>query len=511
MASAPFDPRLLSRSRAAKSWIILSAILVVVRSLATIGIGIVAGQLVARVAEQPLPGSELFAQNTGSLVALAAFAAIRVAVAWAQTRFGLSAAAGVIADLRVDALSVLSRRDPRFLHSAPWRTILGTGLDGLTHYISGFLPALLATALATPLALAAVAYLDPSSALIAVVTLPLVPLFMWLIGLLTEGRTEARLRDVGLIREQIFDLIRGLPTLRAHGMLDSPTAEIERLSDAHKRSTMSVLRIAFLSSMALEFLVTLSVALVAVGIGFRLLAGDMTFGAGLAVLIIIPEVYGPVREVGRRFHDSQDGVFASTTVLDLLDSSTPTPSTSTPADTNASAAPAPLTVHFHHFSAAGRDGNRPRDLSATAEPGRITVLAGPNGSGKSTALLAALDIVTEDIAGHVSVDSDTRTLHGPELWQRCTYLPQRPVLDTEVMGDTSKLSLGQRQLAAFAKESSTGIKPLLVLDEPTAHLDQDSARALLTQIREHADAGSTVVIASHDPLVLAAADLVVEV
>lgn len=533
----PVDPRLLALSRPARRWVVVTAALTALQTIATVVAGVLAGTAVAGLITDPSRGPSAFVPH---LVALAAVTLVRGGLAWANTRFGRRASAEVIADVRSRTLRRLALSDPRRVDAAHWRTVLGDGVEGLGPYLTGFLPALAATVIATPAVLAVVAWLDPMSALVGVVTLPLIPLFMWLVGTLTEGRTRRRLRDVATLSDQLLDLVAGLPTLRAFGRERDPVPEVRRLSAAHRTSTMSVLRIAFLSGFVLEFLATLSVALVAVGIGFRLLDGSMTLAAGLTVLIIIPEVYNPVRAVGTRFHDAQDGLAAMDAILAELSDDAPSPTPdSDSADgapvAAASGRPAPpsesekgLTVVFRGFGAEGRDGWRPRDVTGVARPGRVTVLAGPNGSGKSTALLAALGIVTEGIAGVAEVvDGGSGTgsgvagdsgvprttgtvVAGEALWRRTSYVPQRPVLDTALVGDASGMSLGERQRVAVAAELMRG-RDLLVLDEPTAHLDEPNALEMLGLLRERADAGATVLLASHDPVVLAAADTVIDV
>lgn len=337
---------------------------------------------------------------------------------------------------------------------------------------------------------------------------------MWLVGTLTQGRTERRLRDLSLLSDQLLDLIAGLPTLRSVERQGDTVQEVNRLSARHTDSTMGVLRIAFLSSFVLEFLATLSVALMAVGIGFRLLDGSMTLAAGLTVLVIAPDVYSPIREVGTRFHDAQDGLAATDRILALLAAEPPAPCRQKEQKKVIPGAHAPaatgIVVEFDRLSVAGRDGLTPHDLSATARPGELTVLAGPNGSGKSTALLALLGIVTDGVEGHAAVTAHGRELSGTDLWAQTAYLPQRPVLDPTSIGDFAELSLGQRQRVAMRRELARD-RWLIVCDEPTAHLDQERAQDLIDELRAQAHAGKTVLIASHDPLVLAAADNVVEV
>lgn len=512
---APVDPKLFKLSAPAWRWVIFAGALTAASTGATIALGLAIGTITAQVLGEATPNWTLFA-----LVAMAAVL-VRVACYYALVRFGQSAGARVATDLRSRALRALALRDPRTVDTAHWRALLSVGLDGVAVYVAEFLPALVAAALATPMALVAVAWLDLPSFAIAVVTLPLIPLFMWLVGRLTEGRTERRLADIGTVRGQILDLVIGLPTLKAHNMADAPSEEIKRLSTRHRKSTMEVLRIAFLSASVLEFLTTLSVALIAVGIGFRLLGGHMTLATGLAVLIIAPEIYGPVRQVGQKFHAAQDGVVAATEVTELLDKDagqTPN-STDTTSETmeevaegtSSSSAPSSPTVVFERLSAPGRDGVRPSELSAIARPGTVTVLAGPNGVGKTTALLAVAGIVHEGLEGSVTIRDGERMLRDQDLLRRIAWLPQRPVLDAATVGDNSRRSLGQRQREALRRELADDTRDLVLLDEPTAHLDANSAQSVIRLLRARARRGATVIATSHDPLLIAAADGVVEV
>lgn len=509
--SKPLDPRLLRLSAPTRRWIIIIAAFTAARSVATVIMGVLIGITAARVIEGgPAQGS----LNSTAILALVITVLIKGALAWAESRFAERAANQVVVDLRARTLERLAHSDPRTVDQATWRTLLGQGIEGLGPYLTGYLPALASTAIATPVMLAVVWYFDTGSMLIALFTLPLIPVFMWLVGTLTAGLTQRRLADLSALSDQLLDLIAGLPTLRVFRRHRDMAREVTRLSDRHATSTLSVLKIAFLSSFVLEFLATLSVAIVAVTIGFRLLAGDLSLMVGLTVLIIIPEVYAPIREVGHRFHDAQDGLAASGDILDLLSGDSPgapDPATvETVGTVGTVGTQTPLRVVFDQLTARGRDGERPDNLSGTAEPGQLTVLWGPNGSGKTTALLAALGIITEGVTGRADVLTPDGPLRGAALWPHCAYLPQRPVLDPSSVGDLAALSLGQRQLLAFDRALERSPR-LLLLDEPTAHLDAVSARDLLLRVRELCHSGATAVIVSHDPLVADIADKIVEV
>ncbi|MGP9611310.1 MULTISPECIES: ABC transporter ATP-binding protein/permease [unclassified Corynebacterium] len=519
----PVDPRLLRLSAPTRRWIILLSVLTVLRTLCTVVTGVLIGTVVADTITGP-PGG--LSSHRLPLVLLAVLVTAQVFLGWVERRYSHRAAAKAIEDLRIRALEVLAVADPRGVDRKVWRTLLTEGVEGLGPYLTGYLPALVSTAVTVPVTLVVVWWFDTESALIAVITLPLIPVFMWLVGTLTAGRTEKKLADLGVLTDQMLDLVAGLPTLKALGRLDTPVAEVDRLSAEHLRSTFSVLCIAFLSGMVLEFLATLSIALVAVGIGFRLLDGSLTLVAGLTVLIIIPEVYNPVRQVGARFHDARDGFVAVDRILVLLDNAEceKQPATLTGFDVTEDTT-RPVRVGFSGLSAETRDGLRPHKVTGTAFAGEITALTGANGAGKTTTLLALLGIVTEGIDGEAVATVDGVICSRESLWKRTSYLPQRPVLDPATVGDVSGRSLGQRQRQALDEElgrldtldTSVGLHPerfcgrLLVLDEPTAHLDEENATAMIVRLQDLAASGATIVVASHDPLVIAAADRRIEV
>ena len=442
-------------------------------------------------------------------------------VAWLAQRWSAQGVGATVDTLRSSALQALRHRDPRAAQeqSGHWRTVLTSGLDDFRPYLTDFLPALVAVVLATPAALVVVFLADPVSGVLALVTVPLIPVFMVLIGTLTRAHTERRLRITSALGGQLADLVSGALTLRALDNTEGPAREVESAGQRHANSTMSVLKLAFLSSFALEFIATLSVALVAVSIGLRLLDGSLGLAAGLIALIIIPEVYQPIRRVGTSFHAAVDGLAAAEEVLTLVDAPSPTPFLPERHDSSA--------LRITDLSVEGRDGRTPEHLSVVAEPGTVTVLHGPNGSGKSTVFLAVLGVLpAELVSGHV--------LAPPT--ERISYLPARPVLvpgtvaenltllgapvsevglpldvplDRELGPDGAGISAGQGQRLALNRTLARGEGRLLLLDEPTAHLDPALVEKLADLLRARAAAGDTVVVASHDVRILAVADEVV--
>ncbi|MFE9582494.1 thiol reductant ABC exporter subunit CydD [Nocardia sp. NPDC006044] len=580
MARPPIDPRLWRYARSARRYLALSVAL----SVVVTGSIVVAAVMLARVLAGVVtdPGRRTPAGWTTELLVFALAVACRVLATWVQSRLAHRAGAGVVAELETAVLTAGARLSPRELESrrTELAVVVGTGLSGLRGYLIGYVPALLLAVLVPPIVLAVIAIHDPVSGLIVVITLPLIPIFMILIGLLTQGRAEATLTATTRLSDQLLDLFAGMPTLRAlgrergdsgssaAGVADSAEARpgtmagrVRELGDGLRQRTMRALRIAFLSSMVLELLATLSVALVAVSIGLRLVFGEMSLYAGLVALVLAPEVYLPLRMVGERFHAAQDGMAAADKAFAVLESESGVADSGGRTSEVAEPWRCGGLVRLSELSVATRNGFAPRELSAELRPGALTVLAGPNGSGKSTAVQAILGLIAPD-HGSVTVDGvDVRDLDQDEWWAHLAWLPQRPVLvpgtlrenlelfgaragspvahgparvvddleaacaatgfdtvldelpdrwDTLVGPGGVGLSLGQRQRLALTRVLATD-RQILLLDEPTAHLDAGSETSVLAALRQRARDGATVIVIGHRPTVLAAGDHVVQV
>ncbi|WP_113964802.1 thiol reductant ABC exporter subunit CydD [Mycobacterium shimoidei] len=475
---------------------------------------------------------------------LAALWAIRTAAHWLQARLGQRGASAVIADLAGQVLTAVTARAPRELAARrdAAATVVTRGLDGLRPYFTAYLPALVLAAILTPATVAVIALYDLKSTVIVAVTLPLIPIFMVLIGLATADRSAAALAAMTTLQARLLDLIAGIPTLRALGRAAGPEKRIAELSAAHRRSAMATLRIAFLSALVLELLGMLGVALVAVSIGLRLVFGQMSLTAGLTVLLLVPDVYAPLRRIGVEFHAAQDGRAAGDKAFALIDDSPgPTPG-------HRSVAARGAVIRVERLSVAGRDGFAPRDLTAVIEPGQVTVLTGANGVGKST-MLECVAGLTVPTSGRVTVSGiDIADLDPARWWRQLSWLPQRPVLipgsiadnltlfgelddadtacaasgfdsvlaelpngvHTQIGGGGVGLSLGQRQRLGLARALGSPA-PVLLFDEPTAHLDAETEDAVLRALVERARAGATVLVVGHRDPVLAIGDRVIDV
>lgn len=567
----PLDPRLLRRARTARRYVLLTAGL----GALTAGAVIAQALLLAHALAPVVTGNAGPTDVTVPLLGLAGVLALRAVLVGLQERWAHRSATRAVAELREQVVRHAVALGPRRLPEDPAAvaTFATRGLDALEPYFVRYLPQLLLAATVTPAGLAVVLGLDWIAAATIAVTLPLVPVFMWLIGVMTQGVAERRLAAMTRLGGQVLDLLAGVPTLRALGRERGPATRVRDLGDAHRRATMGTLRVAFLSGMVLELLTTLSVALVAVGVGFRLVYGHLDLTTALAVLVLAPEVYLPLRQVGAHFHASTDGLGAAARAFALLE---------TPADDGAAArrraAPdlrhATVRLAGVDVDAPGRAVHAPAGLDLRLVPGRVVALTGANGAGKSTAVAVLLGLVTPT-HGRVLVDTGVATAADePEgtadgavggavdgtvdladvdrgsWWRQVAWVPQRATLEpgtllaavtqgravepaavaaaarltgladvvarrpgrwlSTIGHGGAGLSLGERQRVALTR-ALLGDAPLVVLDEPTAHLDADAEAVVLAAVARLRDEGRTVLLVAHRPALVAVADEVVEV
>jgi ATP-binding cassette subfamily C protein CydD len=490
------------------------------------------------------PASRTVSHWSGPLWILLTLWLVRAAAQWAQARLSQRGATAVIAEFNRRVLTTVAALPPRQLSvQRDEAAVLATrGLDGLRPYFTRYLPAVILAGLLTPAAVIVMACYDLRSAVIVLIALPLVPLFMVLIGLVTAERSAASLTAMTTLQSRLLDVIAGIPTLLALGRADGPAHRITELAAAHRRSTMATLRITFLSALVLELLATLGVALVAVSVGLRLVFGEVLLSTALTALLLAPEVFWPLRRVGTEFHAAQDGKTAAEKAFGLLDAA-PDPIGGT-----LPVAAAGASIRLEQLSVNGRDGAAPHRLTADVEPASVTVLTGPNGSGKSTTLHVILGL-TRPTSGRVlvaGVDVDDLDLRA--WWTQVAWLAQRPALvpgtlrenlelfgsldaldnacrtagfddvletlpdglDTVIGRGGVGLSLGQRQRLGIARALGSRA-PVLLLDEPTSHLDAELETRVLRAIVERARAGATVVLVGHRERVTAIGDRVVHV
>jgi len=494
--------------------------------------------------------------------------AVRGALTWATSSLAHRASAEVKSSLRRRVLAARLARPDSGASTASLVTIMTSGLDVIDGYFGKYLPQFLLSATVPIIVGVAVAMHDITSLIIVIVTVPLIPIFMVLIGRTTSAQVARRFKVQLRLANHFADLVAGLPTLQVFGRARAQSKGLSASEDASRRETMGTLRVAFLSAGVLELFATLSVALIAVTIGFRVLAGNLDLNTALYVLVLAPEIYIPIRMVGVHFHDSANGDAAANAayaIIDAADAAPVVPDDSLPAfaadaegvghpgqtpDVESDGALLLLDDVTYRYPGAAVDAVE--SLSLAVHAGEIVALAGPSGAGKTTALNLALGLLVPD-AGQVRVDGGQHltTKRAPAWRSHVAWAGQTPgllgptVADDVALGlpsgvttadqtavlrealdrvggesislshpvgdDGESLSAGERRRVAMARallRVERGGARLLLLDEPTAGLDEAREAQILATLR---DLGVGVLVVSHREAVLAAADRVVEV
>lgn len=538
----PVDPRLLRYARSSRRFLVASVLL----GLAGAGLVVAQAVLIAGIVVSSFQDGAPAAGLTRPLLLLAAVAAGRAAVSWLTELAAHRASASAKSQLRARLLGHASRLGPGWLTSqrtGELTTLATRGIDALDDYFARYLPQL-GLAVVVPVAvLARIVTDDWLSALTIALTLPLIPVFMVLIGRVTQARTDRQWRMLSRLSGHFLDVVAGLPTLKVFGRAKAQAESIRRITADYRRATLKTLRIAFLSSFALELLATISVALVAVSIGMRLVHGELDLYTGLVVLVLAPEAYLPLRQVGAQYHAAAEGLSAAEAVFDVV--GTPLPAAGTHPAPDLARNPAAIAFEALTVRHPGRAAPSLPETSFVVEPGETVALTGPSGSGKSTLLHTLLGF-TAPSSGRVRVGPHDLSGIDPDGWRaQIGWVPQRPCLfagtiadnvrlarpeatddqlhaalsdagllplikslphgtDTAVGEGGTGLSAGQRQRIAVAR-AFLADRPLLLLDEPTANLDGGTEAGIVDAVRRLAE-GRTVLLVVHRPALLAVAD-----
>ncbi|MFM6848804.1 MAG: thiol reductant ABC exporter subunit CydD [Terrabacter sp.] len=531
----PFDPRLLRTVPAARRPVGVLAATGVLTGVATIATAFALSAVVVAVVER--------GDLTGPIVWLLALFVARAVLAatteWVAAWVGVSVSSALRAGLlrAWGARDADSRPDPGAAVS-----LATSGSAAVEPYAARYLPTLVHAAVVPALAVCTLVVVDWPSALVVALTLPLLPLFAALIGRATEESTQRRWVALAALSGHFLDVVRGLPTLVTYGRARRQVETVRAVSDRHRQATMETLKIAFLSSAALELLATISVAIVAVTVGLRLSHGSMALGAGLVAILLAPEAYWPVRRVGAEYHSAADGAVALDAILAELDHPQPSPPASgSPSDAAFGAggevpgAPTgEVRLERVIYAYAGSTVPVLRDLSVVAGPG-LTVVTGPSGAGKST-LLDLVAGLRVPVSGTVTAPSahyvtqrpflatgsvrETLTIGHPaadeQLWESLRTVGLDGVvaslpggLSAGLGDDGFGLSAGQRQRLALAR-AWLAPETVLLLDEPTAHLDPDGAAQVARVVADLAERRVVIAVTHRDEL-LAYADQHVEV
>ena len=554
-SGAPIDPRLVRRARATQTYIIsgvvvgcLTAVLVLLQAK------LLSGTIAAVFASPTMTG-------VGLAVGLAVLVLIgRGILAWASSWLAQRTSSAVKSQLRRDILAArLAAPAHQTSSSSTLVTLVTSGLDALDGYFSKYLPQLLLAATVPVIVGAAILFSDWKSALIIAATIPFIPVLMALVGWTTQKQVTRRWAYQSRLASHFADLIAGLPTLQVFGRAKAQAEGLRRTENANRRETMAILRISFLSAFVLELFSTLAVAVIALVIGTRLVNGQMTFSTGLFVLILAPEVYLPIRQVGVHYHDSANGLAAAEAAFAEIDRVTvpaepgdKSQSGGARAAAGAVGSPA-ITARRLTYTYPGADQPvGPFDLEV--RPGEIVALAGRSGGGKTTLINCILGFLTPDRTKGKKDKGPALELGGLDAreidwaaWRaNIAFVAQTPGMIGGTIADNVRLgcpeatddqvrdmlwaagaanldparsvgeegeglSVGERRRVGIARALARieiGGARLLILDEPTAGLDSDTEAAVLLSLRE---SGATGLVVSHRETVLAAADRVVEI
>jgi thiol reductant ABC exporter CydD subunit len=537
------DPRLLRYARATRAFLFVSVGLGVLSALLIV----MQAWLLADVVSGAFREGRGLTQMQTQLAVLLGVVLARAVVAWGAELAASSSSARTKSQLRVallDRLAALGVDSSRTRRTGELAILATRGIDALDGYFSLYLPQLFLAVIVPLVVLTVVLFEDWISAAIIAVTIPLIPLFMALVGATTRERMDRQVRTLERLAGHFLDVVAGLPTLKVFGRAKAQAAAIAEITDRYRRSAIAALRVAFLSSLILELVATISVALVAVAIGLRLMNGNLDLRSALFVLVLAPEAYLPLRQLGTNYHASAEGMAAAERVFEVLEQPVALRGVSTDVPDPARAG---LVVDGLRISYPDRGEPALDGVSLTVRAGEVLALVGPSGCGKSTLLRVLLGFVVPE-RGSVRVgDVDLAELD-PDAWRsRIAWVPQRPHLfaasiaenvrlgrsgasEDEVraaiaavglndvvaklpkgvettLGDHGAgLSAGERQRVALARAFLRD-SPLLLLDEPTASLDGQTEHDVLEAVRRLVH-GRTVVLIAHRPALLGLADRV---
>lgn len=541
------DRRLLRQVPQVRRLLQISALLSIAHGVAVVAQSVVIARLVVRVFVDrwtPIQCAELIQW-------LALVVVLRAALNWLAETVAARASARARSDLRRALLAAVAHGGPtvtRDLEPAGLAVLATKGIDSLDVYFTKVLP-LVAVACVVPVtALLTIGINDRLSLGIIAATLPLVPFFMVLVGKETQVHASKQWQSMARLAGHLLDVVSGLVTLHIFGRARSQAAALRESGEDYRRRTMKVLRVSFLSTLVLELLSTLSIALVAVSIGLRLVEGKMALMAGLTVLLLAPEVYQPLRTLGAQFHAATDGLEAANQVIAIVDCADAVRDGDSDRDIPSDCTG--ISIQLEDVGVVYGSTEVLTNVSAKFESGNLYVVRGASGAGKTT-LLNLLLAFLEPSTGRLSVCG--REIDGVDgNWWRAqiAYLPQRPWLPRATVADALRMvapsasderiwealhsagipvddsslpmglqtqlfdsgigvSVGQMRRIALARALLLR-RPVLLLDEPTAGLDRAAATHVVRAARDAATQGAIVIVVVHSDAFDAVADDVMD-
>lgn len=529
--------------------------LAVVAALGALAAAVTLAQLTlfARVVNAVfLEGARLEA-ITGALVGIAAAVVVRSGLTYAREFVAQRSAIRVKAEVRERLFAHLFALGMSFTTAERSGELVATvveGVERLEGYFARFLPQSVLTGIVPLLVAACALWLDPLTGVILLVTGPLIPVFMWLLGVAAQSHANRQFLELRRLSAHFLDVMQGLGTLKLFNRSRAQTDSIRAISERFRQRTMDVLRVAFLSGFVLELTSTISTAIVAVTVGVRLLEGQIGFERALLVLMLAPEFYAPFRQLGLEHHAGMEGSAAAERIFEVLDTPVPAGAGGNVSDANP-VLNAPLALEFRDVSFTYPSSQTPalEGVSFRLEPGKRTAIVGASGSGKTTLARLVLRFLE---SAHGEVLANGVPIHAlePGFWRRfVAFVPQTPHLfdgtilenlrlarpdasleevqaalehagalgfveamidglHTRVGEDGARLSGGERQRLAIARAFLKDA-PLLILDEATSHLDAQSEAVVVDALERLAHGRTTLVIAHRLATVVNADEIIV--
>jgi len=536
----PIDPRLFRYSRSSRGFTLSSD------AIALLGatLSILQSAFLAYFIVQVFVEKKTLDFLTPTLVSIGVIYLCKALLNYISERIAAVASAAIRRELRDKLVDHLLSGKVDYKNGPAKLSLLATrGIDNLDLYFSKFIPQLFIASVVPIFVGIAITTQDFISGIVLILTVPLIPVFGMLIGRFTAGATEKKWQSLSLLSGYFLDLITGLQTLKVYGRAKYQVARLKQVNDKYRQETMKVLRISFLSSLALELIATLSVALIAVTIGLRLVDGNISLQTGLFVLILAPEVYWPIRQVATHFHAATDGVEAADQIFNIL------------GDKEVADKVKIQKFDFiiwNDLIVEFENRSKVRIPAGSIENKAVNLIIGPSGAGKSTLIQILLGF-QENYGGDVWVKDGENSINLKDIdkqsWQKLiSWMPQEPhfpvlsVLNTLQLADPmqstdqlletletvgldlsqlpqaeqtklgtllEQLSIGQKRKIALARAL---IKPaqLLILDEPTASVDKKSQERIDNLIRTSAQNGQMVLVVSHRSQSLLTADSVLD-
>ncbi|KQO05372.1 ABC transporter ATP-binding protein [Agreia sp. Leaf244] len=548
----PLDPRLLAYARAARAFLAAGAVIGLAQTACIVAFAWLLSQVIVRAI-----AGEGLAALVPMIVALAGVVAARATLLWLAEVTSTRGAARVKSQLRARVLRAVVDLGPGWMagrNATSVATVTGPGLDALDTYFSRYLPQLILTAIATPVVVLVIFLQDWPSALGVVLTLPIIPVFMILIGWATQTVQKTQWQLLTRLSTGFLDIVGGLSTLTLFGRAARQAGRIRDVTEQYRVQTMKVLRVSFLSGFVLELVSSLAVAVVAVSVGLRLIDGSLGLSVGLFVLLLAPEAFLPIRQVGTQFHAAADGVAAADDVFDILDAAAAAANKGVvDPEAGLDETVGPHTGHLRKPRSsrslvlsgfgAGYDGRAViGPLDAEFAPGGLTAVMGPSGVGKSTLVAALLGFVPH--TGRVTL-GDADIASGETGLDWISWCGQRPglmagsVLENVTLGSAAPdraraaraleiaaageidldrplgvagagLSGGQAQRIAIARAVYRALErrsSVLVLDEPSSALDEQTEARLVQGLAALVEStGLALVVVTHREAIARAAD-----